>query len=70
MSYADLLMGKSVLVTGAAGCIGAWVVKHFARGWMVFDIVENRQRLDLIMDGAEGVTWECGLRITTLALSL
>ena len=63
MSYADLLMGKSVLVTGAAGCIGAWVVKllHEAGAKpVVFDIVENRQRLYLIMDGAEGVTWECG----------
>ena len=53
MSYADLLMGKSVLVTGAAGCIGAWVVKllHEAGAKpVVFDIVENRQRLDLIME--------------------
>ena len=63
MSHADLLTGKAVLVTGAAGCIGAWVVKllHEAGAKpVVFDIVENRQRLDLIMDGAEGVTWECG----------
>lgn len=63
MSHAHLLTGKSVLVTGAAGCIGAWVVKllHEAGAKpVVFDIVENRQRLDLIMEDADAVTWECG----------
>ena len=34
MSHAHLLTEKSVLVTGAAGCIGAWVVKLLQeKGW-------------------------------------
>ncbi len=63
MSHAHVLTGKSVLVTGAAGCIGAWVVKILSESGahpVVFDIVENRQRLNLIMDGADDVAWECG----------
>lgn len=57
------LEGKSVLVTGAAGCIGAWVVKGLtdigARP-IVFDLSENRRRLDLIMAGAVDVSWVKG----------
>lgn len=57
------LSGKSVLVTGAAGCIGAWVVKtliDIGAKPVAFDLTDNRSRLDLIMDGAEDVTWELG----------
>lgn len=57
------LKGKSVLITGAAGCIGASVVKLLtvlgARP-VVFDLTENRARLHLIMKGASEVTWEIG----------
>ena len=57
------LKGKSVLITGAAGCIGAWVVKKLRLQGaipVIFDLSENRARLDLIMDGAKDVTWEVG----------
>ena len=57
------LKNKSVLVTGAAGCIGAWVVKTLtAQGAkpVVFDLTDNRARLNLIMDGANDVSWEIG----------
>ena len=42
------LAGKAVLSPGAAGCIGAWVVKQLREGChpVVFDIAENRERLD------------------------
>ena len=57
------LADKAVLVTGAAGCIGAWVVK-LLRGMgavpVVYDLVDNRERLHLIMDGADSVAWELG----------
>ncbi len=54
------LTGKSVLVTGAAGCIGAWVVKELSATGakpIVLDLSENRSRLKLIMDEAERVPW-------------
>ena len=57
------LQGKSVLITGAAGCIGAWVVKKLidiGATPVVFDLSDNRSRLNLIMDGADSVTWEIG----------
>lgn len=57
------LKGKSVLVTGAAGCIGAWVVKTLTeRGAkpVIYDLMEYRARLHLIMDGAEDALWEVG----------
>ena len=57
------LKGKSVLITGAAGCIGAWVVKKLRLQGaipVIFDLSENRARLDLIMDGAKDITWEIG----------
>ena len=57
------LTGRKVLLTGAAGCIGAWVVK-LLRGMdaipVVFDITDNRDRLDLIMPDAGSVIWEVG----------
>ena len=48
MSHSAELAGKAVLVTGAAGCIGAWVVKQLRELGatpVVFDIAENRERL-------------------------
>lgn len=41
------------LVTGAMGCIGAWVLYHLARQGkraVSFDLSENRSRLDLLME--------------------
>ena len=63
MSHSADLAGKAVLITGAAGCIGAWVVKQLRELGatpVVFDIAENRERLDLIMPDAETVIWELG----------
>jgi nucleoside-diphosphate-sugar epimerase len=57
------LKGRACLVTGAAGCIGAWVVKQLRDAGaipVVFDVTENRDRLHLIMEGADTVIWECG----------
>ena len=57
------LSGRSVLVTGAAGCIGAWVVKglrDIGANPVVFDLSENRRRLHLIMDDADQVSWVKG----------
>jgi nucleoside-diphosphate-sugar epimerase len=63
MSDLSNLEGRAVLVTGAAGCIGAWTVKlltEIGAVPVVFDLTDNRQRLELIMNGAESVTWELG----------
>lgn len=57
------LKNKSILITGAAGCIGAWVVKKLlGQGAkpVVFDLTENRERLNLIMPNAQDVVWETG----------
>ncbi len=57
------LVNKAVLVTGAAGCIGAWVVKllrNMGAKPVVYDLVDNRERLHLIMDDANDVAWELG----------
>ena len=54
---------KAVLVTGAAGCIGAWTVKLLAEAGakpIVFDLTENRERLTLISDNSKSITWELG----------
>jgi nucleoside-diphosphate-sugar epimerase len=53
---------RPILVTGAAGCIGAWVVAELlqrGRRPVVFDLSEDRRRLRLLVsDGqANGVTW-------------
>ena len=55
----------TTLVTGAAGCIGAWVVAALtARGIpvVVLDASENRRRLKLVMEegAADGVSWTVG----------
>ena len=63
MSHSAELAGKAVLITGAAGCIGAWVVKQLRELGatpVVFDIAENRERLHLIMPDADSVIWELG----------
>lgn len=57
------LKNKSVLVTGAAGCIGAWTVKKLTEQGakpIVFDLTDNRSRLALVMDDAAKVVWEIG----------
>jgi len=57
------LAGRTVLVTGAAGCIGAWAVKGLTEIGaipVVYDLSDNRARLDLIMEGADAVIWERG----------
>lgn len=57
------LFGKSVLVTGAAGCIGAWVIKGLralgARP-IVFDLSDNRSRLNMVMTEAAEIEWVIG----------
>ena len=50
-------------MTGAAGCIGAWAVKlltDIGTKPVVYDLTENRSRLELIMDRASDVIWERG----------
>lgn len=57
------LNNKSILITGAAGCIGAWVVKKLLDQGakpVVFDVTGNRERLDLIMPDVSDVVWETG----------
>jgi nucleoside-diphosphate-sugar epimerase len=57
------LKHRSVLVTGAAGCIGAWVVKilsEIGAKPVVYDLTENHQRLKLIMHDTGSVIWELG----------
>ena len=63
MSNLSNLEGQAVLVTGAAGCIGAWTIKlltEIGAVPVVFDLTDNRQRLELIMDDSQSVTWELG----------
>jgi len=63
MSNLSNLEGRAVLVTGAAGCIGAWTVKllrDIGAVPVVFDLTDNRQRLALIMDDPQSVIWETG----------
>jgi nucleoside-diphosphate-sugar epimerase len=57
------MKNRAVLVTGAAGCIGAWAVKlltDIGTKPVVYDLTENRSRLELIMDRASDVIWEHG----------
>jgi len=57
------MKNRAVLVTGAAGCIGAWTVKlltEMGANPIVYDLSKNRSRLHLIMDGADDVIWEQG----------
>ena len=54
------LVNKAVFVTGAAGCIGACVVellRNMGAKPVVYDLVDNRERLHLIMDDANDVAW-------------
>ena len=63
----------TILVTGAAGCIGAWVVAGLAqRGQrpVVFDLSEDRRRLRLLVDDetARAVPWIKGDLTDTAAV--
>ncbi|MEM7123984.1 MAG: NAD(P)-dependent oxidoreductase [Pseudomonadota bacterium] len=54
-----------ILVTGAAGCIGAWTVAHLVRAErpvVAFDRSSDRRRLYLALsrDEADAVPWETG----------
>lgn len=56
---------RPVLVTGAAGCIGAWVVATLVRNGnsaVAFDLSDNRARLELLLDksAAAAVPWRRG----------
>src|SRR5262245_36549277 len=63
----------SILVTGAAGCIGAWVVAGLVqrgRRAVVFDLSEDRRRLRLLLpdDQANAITWIKGDLTDTAAV--
>ncbi len=65
--------GRRYLVTGAAGCIGAWVVANLVQGGaaaIAFDLSEDRRRLRLILekDRADGVAWIKGDLTDTAAV--
>jgi nucleoside-diphosphate-sugar epimerase len=48
--------GERFLVTGALGCIGAWVVRNLVREGtktVVFDLGKNSHRLQLVMDAEQ-----------------
>jgi len=63
VKFASDLSNKSVLVTGAAGCIGAWVIKLLQEldvQPVAYDLSTNRERLDLIMDNTNNVIMEFG----------
>lgn len=54
-----------VLVTGAGGCIGAWVVAILQRSGVdivAFDLRDDRRRPELLLGGerADALTWETG----------
>jgi UDP-glucuronate 4-epimerase len=64
-------MSERFLVTGALGCIGAWVCRTLVRDGVpavAFDLGTSRHRLELIMsaDELEGVTFVAG-DVTDLA---
>lgn len=55
-------MTGAILVTGAGGCIGAWVVARLARegaGVIAFDLTDDRRRLRLALDdrAVAAVSW-------------
>lgn len=63
----------TVLVTGAAGCIGAWVVAGLVqrgRSAVVFDLSDDRRRLRLLLsdDQANSVRWIKGDLTDTAAV--
>ena len=63
----------SVLVTGAAGCIDAWVVAGLQQRGLrpvVFDLSEDRRRLRLLLsdEQANAVTWIKGDLTDTAAV--
>src|SRR5262245_56444018 len=65
--------GRRYFVTGAAGCIGAWVVANLVqKGAKVtaFDLSEDRRRLRLILEPAQAdaVAWVKGDLTDTAAL--
>ena len=58
-------MTGATLVTGAAGCIGAWVVAQLARAGepvIAFDLNDDRRRLMMVLDDdrAKAVPWIAG----------
>ncbi len=60
---ADALKGKSVLITGAAGCIGAWVIKELLEIGaqpVAFDLSSSTARLDLVSESSYGLNWVQG----------
>jgi len=63
MTFDSDLKNKAVLVTGAAGCIGAWAIKILRDTGakpVAYDLSDNRERLNLIMQDADQITWELG----------
>src|SRR4030095_11618310 len=60
-----MMKNDVVLVTGAGGCIAAWVMKDLlSAGARVvgFDVSENKRRAGLAMDedAVESIAWEIG----------
>ena len=50
------MAGECFFVTGALGCIGAWVTRNLLRAGQavtVFDLGSDRKRLRLILEPAE-----------------
>lgn len=63
MNIDSELADQTVIVTGAAGCIGAWVIKLLAQAGanpIAYDLSDNRSRHDLISDDSKAIAWELG----------
>jgi UDP-glucuronate 4-epimerase len=65
MARSDKAEAGTVLVTGAAGCIGAWVVAERVKAGLpvhIFDLSDDRRRLHLLLDeeAAASVPWTAG----------